>query len=159
MKAGWYGSGRRGSTEDRERPDLERAGEVRVRIACSGVNPSDVKRRAGWNNQKLAFPWQVPNNDGAGVIDKVGAGVDAKRVGERVWLHSTGWKRPLGTAAQYTVTPHHRAFPLPAGVSFEIGAGLGVPAMTAQRRCSSPAALARSGSTRSSSRNGTGRAS
>jgi NADPH:quinone reductase len=136
MKAGWYEQN--GPAKEvlkfGERPDPEPGpGEVRVRIACSGVNPSDVKRRAGWNNQKVPFPWVVPNNDGAGVIDKVGAGVDGKRVGERVWLHSTGWKRPLGTAAEYTVTPHARAFPLPAGVPFEIGAGLGVPAMTAHR--------------------------
>jgi NADPH:quinone reductase len=136
MRAGWYE--RNGPAHEvlkiSERPDPEPGpGEVRVRVACSGVNPSDVKRRAGWNNQQLAFPWAVPNNDGAGVIDKVGPGVDAKRVGERVWLHSTGWKRPLGTAAEYTVTPHARAFPLPAGVPFEIGAGLGVPAMTAHR--------------------------
>ena len=136
MKAGWYEQN--GPAHEvlkiGERADPEPGpGEVRVRVACSGVNPSDVKRRAGWNNQKLAYPWAVPNNDGAGVIDKVGDGVDPKRVGERVWLHSTGWKRPLGTAAQYTVTPHHRAFTLPEGVSFEVGAGLGVPAMTAHR--------------------------
>ena len=141
MRAGWYEQN--GPAKEvlkiGERPDPEPGpGEVRVRIACSGVNPSDVKRRAGWNNQKIPFPWVVPNNDGAGVIDGVGAGVDAKRVGERVWLHSTGWKRPLGTAAQYTVTLHHRAFPLPEGVSFEIGAGLGVPAMTAHRAVFGP---------------------
>jgi NADPH2:quinone reductase len=141
MKAGWYEQN--GPAKEvlkiGERPDPEPGpGEVRVRIACSGVNPSDVKRRAGWNNQKIAFPWQVPNNDGAGVIDKVGAGVDAKRVGERVWLHSTGYKRPLGTAAGLTVTPAHRAFQLPEGVSFEVGAGLGVPAMTAHRAVLGP---------------------
>ena len=136
MKAGWYEQN--GPAKEvlkiGERPDPEPGpGEVRVRIACSGVNPSDVKRRAGWNNQKIPFPWVVPDNDGSGVIDKVGAGVDGSRMGERVWLHSTGWKRPLGTAAQYTVTPHYRAFLLPDGVSFEVGAGLGVPAMTAHR--------------------------
>lgn len=108
-------------------------GEVRVRVAVSGVNPSDVKRRMGSPTQKLAFPWAIPNNDGAGVIDAVGPGVDVSRVGERVWLHSTGWLRPLGTAAEYTVTPSARAFRLPDVTSFEVGAGLGVPAMTAHR--------------------------
>ena len=117
-----------------ERPTPEPApGEVRVRMVTSGVNPSDVKRRMGSPTQPLAFPWAVPNNDGAGVIDKVGDGVDTARVGERVWLHSTGWLRPMGTGAEYTVTPAHRAFRLFDGVSFEVGAGLGVPAMTAHR--------------------------
>ena len=93
MKAGWYEQN--GPAHEvlkiGERPDPEPGpGEVRVRIECSGVNPSDVKRRAGWNNQKLAFPWQVPNNDGAGVIDKVGAGVDAKRIGPRSCRSSSG---------------------------------------------------------------------
>ena len=117
-----------------ERPTPEPApGEVRVRMVTSGVNPSDVKRRMGSPTQPLAFPWAVPNNDGAGVIDKVGDGVDTARVGERVWLHSTGWLRPMGTGAEYTVTPAHRAIRLYDGVSFEVGAGLGVPAMTAHR--------------------------
>lgn len=65
-------------------------GEVRVRIAFSGVNPSDVKRRAGWRGQTMPFPRVVPHMDGAGVIDAVGPGVGARRVGERVWLHSNG---------------------------------------------------------------------
>ena len=64
-------------------------GEVRVRLASSGVNPSDVKSRAGVRNKTLAFPWIVPHSDGAGVIDQVGSGVDPARVGERVWV----WKR------------------------------------------------------------------
>lgn len=136
MQATWYD--RTGPAPEVLRvgdlPDLQpAAGEVRVRVAASGVNPSDVKRRAGWNGQALTFPFAVPNNDGAGVIDSVGEGVDPARIGERVWLHSTGWQRQYGTAAQLTVTPSRRAYRLPDSVSFEIGAGLGVPAMTAHR--------------------------
>jgi NADPH:quinone reductase len=136
MKAVWFEANgpAREVLQHGDRPTPEPApGEVRVRIAVSGVNPSDVKRRAGATGGALPFPWAVPNNDGAGIIDAVGAGVDAQRIGERVWLHSTGWKRPLGTAAEYTVTPAHRAYALPPNVSFTIGAGLGVPAMTAHR--------------------------
>lgn len=109
------------------------AGEVRVRMGWAGVNPSDVKRRDGWNGQAIAFPRVVPGNDGSGVIDAVGDGVAGSRVGERVWLHSTGWKRPLGTTAGWTVTPAHRAAPLPEGVPLHVGAALGVPALTAHR--------------------------
>ena len=108
-------------------------GEVRVRIAFSGVNPSDVKRRAGTTVSTMPFPRVIPDMDGSGVVDRVGAGVEAKRVGERVWLHSTQWKRPFGTAADYAVTPSHRAIRLPEGTSFAAGASLGVPAMTAHR--------------------------
>lgn len=108
-------------------------GEVRVRIHWSGVNPSDVKRRAGWNHQVIPFPRVVPQMDGSGVIDQVGEGVDPGRMGERVWLHSTAWKRPFGTAAEYAVTPQHRAVPLPAGIDLRVGASLGVPALTAHR--------------------------
>lgn len=108
-------------------------GEVRVRIAFSGVNPSDVKRREGFGGQAIAFPRVIPNNDGAGVIDRVGEGVDPGRVGERVWLHSTGYQRAFGTAAEYAVTLAGRAYRLPPGVPFAVGAGLGVPALTAHR--------------------------
>jgi NADPH2:quinone reductase len=135
MKAVWYErSGAAGEVLTYgEMPDPEPGpGEVRVKIGYSGVNPSDVKRRAG-SNGPPAFPRIIPNMDGSGVIDKVGAGVDGKRIGERVWLHSTMWKRPFGTAAQYAVTPTGRAYALPANVSMEQGAGLGVPAMTAHR--------------------------
>jgi NADPH2:quinone reductase len=136
MKAVWYD--RNGPAQEvlefGDQPTPEPgAGEVRVRIAFSGVNPSDVKRRAGWNNQKLAFPRAIPQMDGSGVIDRVGTGVDAQRVGERVWLHSTAWKRPFGTAAEYAVTPAERAYALPAGTSLQVGATLGVPALTAYR--------------------------
>ncbi len=135
MKAVWHD--KTGAARDvlqvGERPDPEPGqGEVRVRVATSGVNPSDVKRRAG-SSGPLAFPWATPNNDGAGMIDKVGPGVDPGRAGQRVWLHSSGWKRPQGTAAEFTVVPAERAVPLPDGVSFDIAAGLGVPAMTAHR--------------------------
>jgi NADPH2:quinone reductase len=105
-------------------------GEVRVRLSVAGVNPTDWKSRAG-ATAALAFDFQVPGQDGAGVIDAVGDGVDAARVGERVWVYFAGYQRQWGTAAQYTVLPSEQAVPLPANASFELGASLGIPALTA----------------------------
>jgi NADPH2:quinone reductase len=105
-------------------------GEVRVRLATSGVNPSDVKSRMGLA-RKIAFPRVIPHSDGAGEIDLVGDGVAASRVGERVWLWNGQWKRPFGTAAEYIVVPAQQAVPLPRSASFADGACLGIPAMTA----------------------------
>ena len=116
-------------------------GEVRVRIAYSGVNPSDVKRRSGATVGAMPFPRVIPDMDGSGVIDRVGPGVDEKRLGERVWLHSTQWKRPYGTAAEYAVTPADRAIALPKNVSMDAGASLGVPAMTAHRAVFAPGSV------------------
>jgi len=106
------------------------AGEVRVKLATSGVNPSDVKSRAGLA-RKIAFPRVIPQSDGAGVIDEVGTGVPASRIGERVWIWNGQWKRPFGTAAEYITLPAAMAVPLPDSVSFAEGACLGIPAMTA----------------------------
>jgi NADPH2:quinone reductase len=104
-------------------------GEVRVKLAFSGVNPSDVKARAG--SRKITVPRIVPHSDGGGEIDRVGAGVPQSRIGERVWTWNGQWKRPFGTCAEYIVLPAALAVPLPAHVSFEAGACLGIPAMTA----------------------------
>lgn len=106
-------------------------GEVRVRVHWSGVNPSDVKARAGAGGRKMGFARIVPHSDGAGVIDGVGEGVAASRVGERVWLWNAAWQRPMGTAAEYVVLPQAQAVRLPEGVSLEAGACLGIPALTA----------------------------
>ena len=106
-------------------------GEVRVRVECSGVNPSDVKSRAGLRTKTLPFPRIVPHSDGAGVVDAVGEGVSSPRVGERVWLWNAAWKRAFGTAAQYVVLPAAQAVPLPERVGFDAGACLGIPALTA----------------------------
>jgi NADPH2:quinone reductase len=105
-------------------------GEVRVRITTSGVNPSDVKSRAG-RTRKIAFARVIPHSDGAGVIDRVGAGVPETRLGQRVWTWNAQWRRPFGTCAEYVVLPAELAVPLPATVSDEAGACLGIPAMTA----------------------------
>jgi len=104
------------------------AGEVRVRLRTSGVNPSDVKSRG---LRKLAFPRVIPHSDGAGEIEAVGTGVPKSRVGERVWVWNGQWQRPFGTAAEFIVLPAAQAVPLPGKVSFEEGACLGIPAMTA----------------------------
>lgn len=106
-------------------------GEVRVKLAASGVNPSDVKSRAG--SRKIAWPQLIPHSDGAGHIDQVGDGVPAARLGERVWLWNGQWQRPFGTAADYIALPANQAVPLPDTVSFAEGACLGIPAMTAYR--------------------------
>jgi NADPH:quinone reductase len=106
-------------------------GEVRVRIHCSGVNPSDVKSRAGLRNKALPFPRIVPHSDGAGVIDAVGAGVSTRRVGERVWIWNAAWKRAWGTAAEYVALPAAQAVHLPDNVGFDAAACLGIPALTA----------------------------
>jgi NADPH:quinone reductase len=106
-------------------------GEVRVRVHCSGVNPSDVKSRAGLRSKTLAFPRVVPHSDGAGIVDLVGEGVTSPRVGERVWIWNAGWKRAWGTAAEYVVLPAAQAVPLPESVGFDAGACLGIPALTA----------------------------
>src|SRR5688572_7821775 len=105
-------------------------GEVRVRLKTSGVNPSDVKSREG-RTRKIAFPRVIPHSDGAGEIDMVGDGVPAARKGERVWTWNAQWKRAFGTCSDYVVLPAALAVPLPANASFEAGACLGIPAMTA----------------------------
>ncbi|MEM8943627.1 MAG: NADPH:quinone reductase [Planctomycetota bacterium] len=106
------------------------AGEVRVKLAVSGVNPVDVKRRLGGRGE-MSAQRVVPHFDGAGVIDDVGAGVDAARVGERVWIFGAQWQRDFGTAAELFTVPGANAVPLPADASFEAGACLGIPALTA----------------------------
>lgn len=105
-------------------------GELRVRVAFSGVNPSDVKTRAGARGGDLPFPRIVPHSDGSGTVDAVGEGVDSARVGERVWLWNAAWGRAHGTAAEYVVLPEQQAVALPDGVSLETGACLGIPALT-----------------------------
>lgn len=109
------------------------AGEVRVRVHVSGVNPTDWKARSGATGRPLTAPFQVPHQDGAGIIDAVGAGVGPERVGQRVWICFAAWQRPWGTAAQWSVVPAECALPLPDDASYELGASLGIPALTAHR--------------------------
>jgi NADPH2:quinone reductase len=105
-------------------------GEVLVRVHASGINPTDYKARSGAVPRPID-EFQVPHQDGAGVVEAVGAGVDPSRVGERVWLWLTAVGSCWGTAAEWTVLPARQAVSLPDGASFELGASLGVPAMTA----------------------------
>lgn len=117
---------------DRE-PGVPGDGEVRVRIVVSAVNPTDWKSRAGAPGQPLAFPEVVPHQDGAGVIDAIGPGVEGLAVGDRVWLLLAQHQRPTGTAQELTVVPADRVVKLPDTASFDLGAALGVPAVTAHR--------------------------
>jgi len=108
------------------------ADEVRVRIHVSGVNPSDIKARTAFS-AAMPFPRIVPHQDGAGVIDAVGANVPRSRLGERVWVYEAQYGRANGTAADYVTVPSDQAIVLPDGVPFETGAALGIPALTAHR--------------------------
>ena len=114
-----------------ERPEPG-PGEVRVRVVVSGVNPTDVKTRSGATPRAIEG-FQIPDQDGAGVIEAVGPGVDPARVAQRVWLFLAAAGRNWGTAAEWTVVPERHAVPLPDGVDMEMGAMLGVPAITAHR--------------------------
>lgn len=108
-------------------------GEVLVRVHVSGVNPSDVKARAGSRPgvTEPPFPKIIPHSDGAGVIEAVGEGVDPSRIGERVWIWNGQWQRAFGTAAEFVSLPEDQAVTLPENVSFEVGAALGIPGLTA----------------------------
>lgn len=107
--------------------------EVCVKLAFSGVNPSDVKARAGSRPgvTKPPFPQVIPHSDGAGTITQVGSGVDTARLGERVWIWNGQWQRAFGTAATHITLPSEQAVPLPQSVSLETGAVLGIPGLTA----------------------------
>jgi NADPH:quinone reductase len=115
--------------EEVDRPEPG-PGEVLVRVHASGVNPTDYKARAGMTPRPID-DFQIPHQDGAGVIEAVGPGVDPGRVGERVWLWLAAASSRWGTAAEWSVVPQRQATPLPEDASFELGASLGVPAMTA----------------------------
>jgi NADPH2:quinone reductase len=132
MQAAWYT--KNGSAQDvlqvGDLPTPEPAdGEVRVKLATSGVNPSDVKSRGG--SRPVLGDWVIPHSDGAGIIDRVGTGVATDRIGERVWIWNGQWRRPMGTAAQYICLPEEQAVRLPQDVDFDVGACLGIPALTA----------------------------
>jgi NADPH:quinone reductase-like Zn-dependent oxidoreductase len=109
------------------------AGEVRIRMAYSGLNPSDIKRRKGFNGQPHAFPVIIPNSDGSGVVAELGAGVEGLSVGDRVWVFNAQWKRAYGTNAQEVVLHAALVQPLPQRVSMACAACIGIPALTAHR--------------------------
>ncbi|MDP7386367.1 MAG: NADPH:quinone reductase, partial [Nitrospinota bacterium] len=135
MRAGWYEkqgpAGEVIQVGEMAAPEPG-AGEVRVRLAVSGVNPSDAKNRLGARGP-MKFPRVVPHSDGAGEIDRVGPGVDPARAGERVWVFNGQWDRPFGTAAEFIALPAGQAVRLPEGVTDAEGACVGIPGMTAHR--------------------------
>jgi NADPH:quinone reductase len=136
MKAAWYE--KQGPARDvlkvGEMPDpLPAAGEVRIRIAASGINPGDIKKREDAFGYGMAYPRVIPHSDGAGRIDKVGDGVPSEWIGRSVGCYGAQSYRPFGTAAEFTIVPVGQVAPLPSNVSPEQGACLGIPGITAHR--------------------------
>jgi NADPH2:quinone reductase len=134
MRATWYE--KNGTAKDvlqfGTMPDPKpQAGEVLVRLATSGVNPSDWKARSG--ARPITFDRIIPHSNGAGIIEQVGAGVSTSRLGERVWVWNGQWNRAFGTAAEFIDVPERQAVALPPLISFAAGACLGIPALTAYR--------------------------
>jgi len=117
--------------EELDRPEPG-PGEVRVKVEASGINPTDWKSRSGATPRPMDG-FQIPHHDGAGAIDAVGEGVDPARIGQRVWLWMAASGRRWGTAAEWSAVPEWMAVPLPQGASAELGASLGIPAVTAYR--------------------------
>jgi len=136
MKAAWYE--KQGAARDvlviGEIDDpLPRTGEVRIRVAFSGVNPGDVKKREDSFGVGMPYPRVIPHSDGTGTVDEVGEGVPREWIGRRVWCYGAQSYRPFGTAAEYTVVPLKQVAQLPEGVPLEQGACLGIPGITAHR--------------------------
>ena len=136
MNAAWYE--KQGPARDvlivGEMPDPEPGpGELRIRVAMSGVNPGDVKKREDTFAIGMPYPRIIPHSDGAGQVDKLGPGVAPEWFGRRVWCFGAQSYRPFGTAAEFTVVPIEKVAPLPDSVSLEQGACLGIPGITAHR--------------------------
>ena len=136
MRAAWYEKqGPAGEVLTvGEMPDPDPgAGEVRIRISASGINPGDVKKRQDAFSYGMPYPRVIPHSDGAGRVDRVGEGVSGEWVGRAVWCFGAQSYRPFGTAAEFTVVPVEQAVPLPQNASAEQGACLGIPGITAHR--------------------------
>jgi NADPH:quinone reductase len=136
MRAAWYE--KQGPAKDvltlGERPDPHpAAGEVRIRIAASGINPGDIKKRQDAFGYGMAYARVIPHSDGAGQVDETGGGVPPEWLGQSVWCYGAQSYRPFGTAAEFTVVPLDQVARLPTGVSMEQGACLGIPGITAHR--------------------------
>ena len=136
MKAAWYE--KQGPARDvlvvGEMPDpVPASGEVRIRVAASGVNPGDVKKRQNAFGYGMPYPRVIPHSDGAGRVDQLGTGVPSEWMGRSVWCYGAQSYRPFGTAAEYVVVPLEQVVPLPHRVSVEQGACLGIPGITAHR--------------------------
>jgi NADPH2:quinone reductase len=136
MRAAWYesqGPARDVLVVDEMDEPQPLAGEVRIRVAVSGVNPGDVKKRQNAFGIGMPYPRVIPHSDGAGTVDAVGAGVSPEWIGRRVWCYGAQTYRQFGTAAEYTTVPLQQVVPLPANVPIEQGACLGIPGITAHR--------------------------
>jgi NADPH:quinone reductase len=136
MKAAWYE--KQGAARDvliiGEIADPQpRTGEVRIRVAFSGVNPGDVKKREDAFGIGMSYPRVIPHSDGSGTVDAVGEGVPREWIGRRVWCYGAQSYRPFGTAAEFTAIPLKQVVQLPEGVPLEQGACLGIPGITAHR--------------------------
>src|SRR5271168_1757368 len=117
-----------------EKPDLRPvAGEVRIRIAASGINPGDIKKREDAFGYGMPYPRVIPHSDGAGRVDQLGAGVPCEWMGRSVWCYGAQSYRPFGTAAEFTVVPVDQVARLPKSAPMEQGACLGIPGVTAHR--------------------------